>query len=219
MKLFLKLVLFLQLMLLFQCKSSSNMDIENTHYSNDNINKYSGNSGFFIDKRDGNKYKWVKIDGQIWMAENLRYRTDTGSVAYKYSKRYIGRFGYLYNGKTAQIVCPKGWHLPTKQEYEGLCKFLGNNIHDVFDALNNNDNIGFNSINAGSYNANTDKYRKSYFFRLEEYWTATICYTDSLGANDYNSFIINYFRKIALVGEYGRNGVYYYYPIRCIKND
>ena len=35
-----------------------------------------GNSDTFIDSRDGQKYKTVKIGEQIWMAENLRYKTE-----------------------------------------------------------------------------------------------------------------------------------------------
>lgn len=29
--------------------------------------------GSFVDTRDGHEYEWVKIGGQIWMAENLAY--------------------------------------------------------------------------------------------------------------------------------------------------
>lgn len=29
--------------------------------------------GSFIDSRDGRSYKWTKIEGQVWMAENLAF--------------------------------------------------------------------------------------------------------------------------------------------------
>jgi hypothetical protein len=29
--------------------------------------------GNFVDSRDGNTFKWVKIENIIWMIENLRY--------------------------------------------------------------------------------------------------------------------------------------------------
>ena len=37
------------------------------------VTDYSKDSGVFTDLRNDQKYKWVKIGDQIWMAENLRY--------------------------------------------------------------------------------------------------------------------------------------------------
>ena len=34
---------------------------------------FAGDEGTFIDERDGQEYKWVRICDQIWMAENLAY--------------------------------------------------------------------------------------------------------------------------------------------------
>lgn len=34
---------------------------------------FFGDAGIFTDERDGQVYNWIKIDGAIWMAENLNY--------------------------------------------------------------------------------------------------------------------------------------------------
>lgn len=78
-------------------------------------------------------------DGKVWMTDNLRYNPgpdsdlkDGGSGA-----RYPGaeltdaesveRYGLLYDGDTAQRVCPEGWHLPD----EGDCASLAAVWEDV----------------------------------------------------------------------------------------
>lgn len=74
------------------------------------------------DSRDGTIYATIQIGSQIWMAENLRYKTpdsktnpDFPSLAY----------GSLYDGARAQTVCPEGWHLPTDSEWNKMEMVLG----------------------------------------------------------------------------------------------
>ncbi len=83
-------------------------------------------TGTFTDKRDGQKYKTVKIGTQIWLAENLNYYTNSGSWYYENeSNSYASTYGRLYDWQTACNSCPAGWHLPTDEEWTILTNYLG----------------------------------------------------------------------------------------------
>ena len=81
--------------------------------------------GTFTDSRDGKTYKTVKIGTQVWMAENLSYKTDNGCWAYNDDQSNVSIYGYLYNWETAKQVCPSGWHLPSDAEWTQLTTYLG----------------------------------------------------------------------------------------------
>jgi len=74
---------------------------------------------------DGNVYGAVKIGTQVWMAENMRYKTGSGCWVYNNNENNLKKYGYLYSWETARKVCPSGWHLPSEDEFLILIKFLG----------------------------------------------------------------------------------------------
>jgi uncharacterized protein (TIGR02145 family) len=91
-------------------------------------NQPSNNKGRFIDIRDNKSYRWVKIGSQVWMAENFAYdNKPNGCWAYNNDKIFSGVFGYLYNWQTAMALAPKGWHLPSDQEWEQMIGYLKEN--------------------------------------------------------------------------------------------
>jgi len=115
--------------------------------SNNPASNFSANSGTFIDARDGEVYKWVKIGTQIWMAENLnatKYKDGTyipvvkddsswaslKTGAYCFYKNDIANktiYGALYNWYAVNtgMLCPMGWHVPDDSEWKSLIKYLG----------------------------------------------------------------------------------------------
>jgi uncharacterized protein (TIGR02145 family) len=89
------------------------------------INLFAQQTGTFKDTRDGKVYKTVKIGNQLWFAENLSYKANSGCWAYNNDETNVPKYGRLYNWETSKNVCPSGWHLPSDAEWTKLSDYLG----------------------------------------------------------------------------------------------
>jgi uncharacterized protein (TIGR02145 family) len=89
-------------------------------------NNFIGGKGVFTDTRDNHTYSWVRIGTQVWMVENLAFKPATGKYwAFGDTESNVATYGYLYDWKTANKLCPAGWHLPSYTEWDSLVNYLG----------------------------------------------------------------------------------------------
>jgi len=73
---------------------------------------------------DMSGYKTAKINGKVWIAENLNCDVE-GSYCYNNKTEFCNRYGRLYDWCTAMAVCTNGWHLPSDEEWQELVDFAG----------------------------------------------------------------------------------------------
>jgi len=140
--------------------SSSELNVE----SSSSLNSiYDAANNILTDLRDNQEYKTVTIGEQIWMAENLNYMPEDtvgtmfsgatvcggGEEGVIEDSKKCHIFGRLYLRTVAlpftdtsrpirQGICPDGWSIPKKEDWEKLIDYLGENaiakmkIDDVF---------------------------------------------------------------------------------------
>jgi len=121
----------------------------------------------------GETYETVVIGTQTWMARNLNVAT--GGICWDKKQTNCDIYGKLYNWFTANEICPDGWHLPTKEEWQTLTTFAGgkNSAAKKLKAKsgwkdngNGTDDYGFAALPGGDGIQN-DTY---YYIGEEGYW-------------------------------------------------
>jgi len=132
----------------------------------------------FTDSRDGKKYGAVEIYAQTWMAENLNY-AEKDSKCYDDKPANCQKYGKLYNWNTAMKACPKGWHLPSDDEWQILVNFAGDTRTTIGKNLraksgwndNNNgtDSYGFFAL-PGGYGHSNDGWNGNFHYIYHNFY-------------------------------------------------
>lgn len=179
--------------------------------------------GFIKDKRDGRQYKTVKIDGQIWMAENLNYKTND-SYCFKDDESNCDVYGRLYKYGAAQNACPSGFHLPSKEDYNKLkekaISYAGSkkDAHKILKSTSWEDSIypdnsGIDAFGFGLFPAGS-KHPLGHYNLDTRGGGNTMLWTSSQMGKD-ASYFFNVDFSSAFIDHNGNN---FAYSVRCIKN-
>lgn len=162
---------------------------------------YKYGCGTFTDPRDGEVYRLACIGTKKWFAENLRYAG--AGVCYANSDGNCEQYGRLYtmqeamegnssdaNPSTVKGICPQGWHVPSKAEWEELFNEVGG-IEAAKTKLrsaegwpvpnNNTDAFGFGLTPSGGHSHQFVNLGTSAYF-----WTASATQAGYWGVNAYN---------------------------------
>ena len=191
---------------------------------------------------DGNMYDTIRIGTQIWLAEDLKTTkynngvsiplvTDNAQWAsmssaafcwYENNPAFNENYGALYNWWAVKVsfLCPVGYHVPTKEEWQTLIDYLGGEeiAGDKLKATgtqfwqtgNNATNVsGFTAMPGGMRNHNDGFYNS---MRYDGYW-----WSSSQGiTGTYGSRLkINYSSdNTNLTSWFKQSG----FSVRCIKD-
>ena len=175
----------------------------------------------FCAERDGvveGVYKKVTIGKQTWMAENLNYQTASSKCA----TGGCPTNGRIYKWADANTVCPDGWRLPSKVEWETLVTTVDASLKGTFSSTNvagkylkatsgwvayegieNLDTYGFSALPTGM---NTGKYMDNIQFYS---WSATV--------DGDNAYVVGIYHNANSVNvfSYAKTG---YMSVRCIQD-
>jgi uncharacterized protein (TIGR02145 family) len=169
----------------------------------------------------------VVINGQTWTKRNMDVtRGNDGSQLTCYVNDFapeselpdfVKNYGCLYMWADAMKVCPAGWHLPSKEEFEALLTYVGGvgttkssqNLRAT-SFRNGSDTYGFGALAAGFYTSGftTDQY----FGSVAEFWSATEdeknknwAYRLTVTNNNFGTIFDTYLQDYA-------------YSVRCLKD-
>ena len=216
--------------------------------------------GEFKDSRDGQTYITTTIGTQTWMAENLNFETEN-SYCYDNNPANCSIYGRLYTWSAAMDstgmwttsgkgcgynsdcsptypvrgVCPQGWHLPSKSEWETMIDAVGgrNNAGPKLKSTSNwqdrgngtdddysfDDYYGFSALPAGW------RYIESWYhegkYSERDYYTCFWSSTEYHSFAAYYMLLSNFFEAVSIdevTNMTSSKTKDYGFSVRCVKD-
>jgi len=169
----------------------------------------NADSGTFTDLRDGQIYRTIKIGSEIWMADNLNFRTAAGSWYYADdSAAFAAEYGRLYAWESAIPAVPSGWHLPMKEELDNLLMNCGGSTNS-FSQMTSGGTSGF-KLQLGGYRASVGGFQ--FLGNASYLWTSSFA-----GSEDLIWFCLgNAANKTVREAYENKNN--FMFSVRCVKN-
>lgn len=181
--------------------------------------------GTYTDTRDDKVYRTTKIGEDTWMADNMNYIDTTsllkkGSVCYDSTDSNCTTYGRLYTwnaatlGGTEQGVCPSGWHVSTRTDWDNLEKAVNNTakIGTLLKATRlwkeiayPKNEFGFTAIPAGYYDGKFAGLGTS-----AQFWTSTI-------VSDSSAFYYSISNANTVLEKFAKSKTVAR-SVRCVKN-
>ena len=193
--------------------------------------------GEITDDRDGRTYYTVKIGKQEWMAENLNFKT-ANSSCYDNDSSNCAKYGRLYTWSAAMDsagqwskdsdgcgdgilcalypvrgVCPSGWHLPSRIDWDSLYMAVEKDSTAIVlkslwgwnDNKNGVDKYGFSVLPSGALNTSFVGEGDNAHFWSSWDENSSLAYTVIFDSHAKFSF--------------GAQKKSYQISVRCIRND
>ena len=187
---------------------------------------------------DGNTYTTLQIGQQTWMGENLKVTHDQEgkvieSFCYNMNDTNCDTFGRLYTWHAAMNgsvkdgacgICPKGWHVPSDEEWKILEMEVGMtradaDIENAWRGTNQgwrlsvNGSSGFNFLLGGRRESDGLFTFYGYKNTVAYFWTSTHYYADTAFA--WRRCLNN---NDSTIGRYNTFPKTWGFSVRCVKN-
>ena len=155
--------------------------------------EYDALNNTLKDLRDGQVYKTTVIApegtdySEVWMAQNLNYKT-SDSRCYGNEAANCKVFGRQYFWEETGGLCPKGWHLPSMNEWEALIVAVDGSITQYTSPNTAGTKLkstsGWNDGDNG-----TDDYKFSAVYHGSAFWGSTAYTFVSLSGSSANLYL------------------------------
>jgi len=180
------------------------------------IGNGTNDTDILLDKRGTGGYEYygiVKIGDQWWFARNLQVQDGRFYNQSYYDQNWsvFPDYGCLYPIVTMRPLCPEGWRIPTKEDWNQL--FSQFDASTLYEDLLPGGKSGFNIVLGGMIKNDVDpiSYTGKGFYG--HYWSQT-----KLSAQGGQSHWIVTFDNIKQRVLPGYNSSYNLYSVRCVKD-